>query len=137
MDQLIEEVPAVSGPLKKYRVKRGGVETVMKLSDADAARLGVTAEDAVDGASTIQPVEPVTDDAPDDETGGSDGTADEGSEDGAQGTAPVISEEAGAQQVQPAAAKAPAKKAPAKRQQPAAASKARTAAANKAADGGS
>ncbi len=145
----------MGGPLKKYRVARGGVETVMKLSDADASRLGVKAEDAVDGASTIEPVEPVTGDEPDDETGGSDGTGDG---DGAEVAVPDISEDTGAQQVQPAAdaggdgqtppapapapaadgagAKSAAKKAPAKRQ-PTAANKARTAAATKAADGGS
>jgi hypothetical protein len=73
VDQLIEEVAAVSGPLKKYRVKRGGVETVMKLSDADAERLGVGVDDVVGAASTIQPVEPV-----DDSDGGDgDGSADD------------------------------------------------------------
>jgi hypothetical protein len=108
VDQLIEEVAAVSGPLKKYRVTRGGVETVMKLSDADAARLGVTAQDAVGAASTIQPVEPVGD-GPDD----ADGTPDSG-----DGAGPAV------------------KKAAAKRR-PASANKARTPAENKAADGGS
>ncbi|WP_217545573.1 hypothetical protein [Streptomyces sp. GbtcB6] len=97
----------MSGPLKKYRVRRGDVETVMKLSAADAERLGVGVDDLVDGASTIGPVEPVA-----------DGGADDGNEpDGAQETAAD-----GAQ------AKPPAKKAAAKRQ---------PAAANKAADGGS
>ncbi|WP_143666796.1 MULTISPECIES: hypothetical protein [unclassified Streptomyces] len=51
MDQRIEEVAAVSGPLQKYRVIRGGVETVMKLNDADAARLGLGADDILGSAS--------------------------------------------------------------------------------------
>lgn len=46
----------MSGPLKKYRVKRNGFETVMKLSDDDAKRLGVAPDQAVDAASTIEPV---------------------------------------------------------------------------------
>ncbi|MFJ9234151.1 hypothetical protein ACIRJ3_04090 [Streptomyces anulatus] len=53
MDQRIEEVAAVSGPLKKYRVIRGGVETVMKLNDADAARLGLGADDVL-GSPVLQ-----------------------------------------------------------------------------------
>lgn len=65
VDQFIEEVPAVSGPLKKYRVTRNGVETVMKLSDDDAKRLGVAVEQPADAASTAEPVQPA--DAP--ETG--------------------------------------------------------------------
>lgn len=73
VDQRIEEVAAVSGPLKKYRVKRGGVETVMKLNDADAARLGVGPENVVGAASTIPLVEPV--DKP--EGGDGDGAADD------------------------------------------------------------
>jgi hypothetical protein len=104
VDQRIEEVAAVSGPLKKYRVTRGGVETVMKLNDADAARLGVGPDKAVGEASTIPPVEPV--DEPD--GGDGDGAADE------SGVG------------QPSARKTAAKK------QPASANKARPAAANKA-----
>lgn len=92
VDQLIEEVPAVSGPLKKYRVTRGGVETVMKLSDADAARLGASPDDIVGGVSTIQTVQPV------DEGGADDGPADDG--DAAPGDADGSQ---GAQQVQSAA----------------------------------
>jgi hypothetical protein len=55
-DQLIEEVAAVSGPLKKYRVMRNGFETVMKLSDADAAKLGAGPYQVSDAVSTIEPV---------------------------------------------------------------------------------
>lgn len=73
VDQLIEEVAAVSGPLKKYRVKRGGVETVMKLNEADAKRLGVGAGDVVGAASTIPVVEPVEES----EGGEGDGAADD------------------------------------------------------------
>lgn len=53
VDQRIEEVAAVSGPLQKYRVVRGGVETVMKLNDADAARLGLGAGDVL-GSAVLQ-----------------------------------------------------------------------------------
>ncbi|MEU3507951.1 hypothetical protein ABZ733_08465 [Streptomyces longwoodensis] len=53
----------MSGPLRKYKVKRGGVETVMKLSDDDAKRLGVGVDQAVDAAPTIEPVQPVDDGA--------------------------------------------------------------------------
>jgi len=145
VDQLIEEVPAVSGPLKKYKVTRGGVETVMKLSDDDAKRLGVGPDAALDEVSTIQPVQPVAEDEGD----GDSASSSSGSE-----------EMAVAQQVQPpadssgdgqapaapgdqtqASTPAPAKKAAAKKttakRQPTAANKARTAAPNKAADGGS
>ncbi|MBD9703377.1 hypothetical protein IHE56_15065 [Streptomyces sp. ID01-12c] len=73
MDQLIEEVAAVSGPLQKYRVTRGGVETVMKLNEADAKRLGVGAGDVVGAASTIPVVEPVEEP----EGGDGDGSADD------------------------------------------------------------
>jgi hypothetical protein len=98
VDQLIEEVPAVSGPLKKYKVTRGGVETVMKLNDADAARLGVGADAAVDGsASTIQPIQAAQSET---SSEGDDGTASDGAGDG--GT-PGSGAEAGAQQVQQAA----------------------------------
>lgn len=41
------EVAAVAGPLKKYHVTTPhGVETVMKLNEADAERLGGTLVDA-------------------------------------------------------------------------------------------
>ncbi|MFI9012587.1 hypothetical protein ACIGZI_00975 [Streptomyces griseus] len=43
----------MSGPLQKYRVIRGGVETVMKLNDADAARLGLGANDIL-GSPALQ-----------------------------------------------------------------------------------
>lgn len=59
VDQIIEEVAAVSGPLKKYRVRtQNGVDTVMKLSDADAEKLRGAGSpyEVVDGASTIEPV---------------------------------------------------------------------------------
>lgn len=93
VDQLLEEVAAVSGPLKKYRVTRGGVATVMKLSDADAARLGVSADDVIGGVSTIPPVQLVedgeADDGPADEGGSSDAAP--GDAEGDQGTQPVQS----------------------------------------------
>jgi hypothetical protein len=73
VDQLIEEVAAVSGPLRKYRVKRGGVETVMKLNEAEAKRLGVGADNVVGAASTIPVVEPVEES----EGGDGDGAADD------------------------------------------------------------
>ncbi|MGW0566075.1 hypothetical protein [Streptomyces tauricus] len=50
----------MSGPLKKYRVVRNGFETVMKLSDEDAEKLGAGPYDVV-GASTIEPVTLATD----------------------------------------------------------------------------
>lgn len=57
VDQIIEEVAAVSGPLKKYRVRtQNGVDTVLKLSEADAAKLGDGPYEVADGASTIEPV---------------------------------------------------------------------------------
>lgn len=155
VDQLIEEVPAVSGPLKKYRVTRGGVETVMKLSDADAERLGVGTSDVVGGASTIQPVELVAeseaDDGPADD--GGDGQVAPGDGDGqgaqqvqqaadgggdGQTPSPTVATEGSQQSPTPAPApvkKAAAKKTTAKRQ-PAAENKARPVADNKAADGG-
>lgn len=142
VDQLIEEVPAVSGPLKKYRVTRGGVETVMKLNEDDAKRLGVSADAVIGGASTIQPVQPVADAEADGDSEGDDGAPGD----------PAGGDGAGAQLVQQAAdtgddqtpdaqaAKAetppPAKKTAAKRR-PTSANKARTTSANKAADGGS
>lgn len=139
----------MSGPLKKYRVTRGGVETVMKLSDADAARLGVDVDDVVGGVSTIHPVQPVeggeADDGPADE-----GSAAPGDADGDQGTQQVQSAADGggdgqtpaAADVQqpPTPAPAPAKKTAAKKttakQQTTAPNKAREGAQTKAADGG-
>ncbi|MDX2694955.1 hypothetical protein [Streptomyces ipomoeae] len=89
MDQIIEEVAAVSGPLKKYKVKRGDFVTVMKLSDEDAKKLGVGPDNVVGGASTIQPVQPVED-------------SDDGGE--GDGSAVVVGDAgAGAQPVQPSA----------------------------------
>jgi hypothetical protein len=94
VDQRIEEVAAVSGPLKKYRVKRGGVETVMKLNEADAARLGVGPDNVVGAASTIPLVELV------DEGGDGDGAADDSGDVQAVAAADA---DAGAESVQPAA----------------------------------
>jgi hypothetical protein len=69
-DQLIEEVAAVSGPLKKYRVVRNGFETVMKLSDEDAAKLGALEPYQVsDAVSTIEPVAAAGDDGGEDDGG--------------------------------------------------------------------
>lgn len=48
----------MSGPLKKYRVVRNGFETVMKLSDADAEKLGAGPYQVSDAVSTIEPVQP-------------------------------------------------------------------------------
>lgn len=46
VDERIEEVAAVSGPLHKYKVTwPSGVETVMKLNDEDAAARGLTDAD--------------------------------------------------------------------------------------------
>lgn len=60
VDLNIEEVAAVSGPLKKYRVRTAnGVDTVLKLSEADAAKLGDGPYEVSDAASTIEPVQPV------------------------------------------------------------------------------
>lgn len=150
VDQLIEEVAAVSGPLKKYLVTRGGVQTVMKLSDADAERLGVGVDSVVGGVSTIQPVQLVeegeADDGPADEGASSDAAP--GDAEGDQVTQPVQSAADGggddqapsptptAADVQqpPTVAPAPAKKAAAKRRT-AAEDKARTGAQTKAAGG--
>ncbi|WP_406157770.1 hypothetical protein [Streptomyces canus] len=161
VDQLIEEVPAVSGPLKKYKVTRGGVETVMKLSDDDAKRLGASPDDVVGGVSTIQPVQPVqpvregeADDGPADDGGA--GSTTPGDDEGGQGAqqvqqaadsggdvqAPSPTAAATDDQQAPAApAPAPAQKTVAKKtaakRQPTSANKARTGAETKAADGGS
>lgn len=156
VDQLIEEVAAVSGPLKKYRVTRGGVQTVMKLSDADAARLGVDVDDVVGGVSTIHPVQLVdegeADDGPADD--GGDGDAAPGDDDGDPGAQQVQSAADGGGDGQtpsptpaaadgqqpPTPAPAPVKKAAAKKttakRVASAPNKARTGAQTKAADGG-
>lgn len=151
----------MSGPLRKYKVTRGGVETVMKLNDDDAKRLGVSVDQALDAAPTIQTVELAADEADseaDDGTAGDDATdgadADEGDGDGsvAEGAAAAEAQstpdsggdgQAPAPQDSPkettataTAKKAAAKKTAAKRQ-PASANKARTSAATKATDGGS
>ncbi|MEU1152634.1 hypothetical protein ABZ369_06395 [Streptomyces sp. NPDC005918] len=48
MDQRIEEVAVVGGPLKKYRVtSASGAESVVKYNQADAGRLGLTDADLV------------------------------------------------------------------------------------------
>lgn len=96
VDLRIEEVAAVSGPLAKYRVTRGGVETVMKLNEADAARLGVGPADVVGAASTIPLIEPVDEG----EGGDGDGTADDSG--GVQSVA-AADAGAGAEPVQSAA----------------------------------
>ncbi|MFJ1657163.1 hypothetical protein [Streptomyces anthocyanicus] len=130
VDQLIEEVPAVSGPLKKYRVTRNGVETLMKLSDADAKRLGLGVDQAADAASTIEPVELADDGAQEAQQPSTEAPAE------ADTAAPPETPESGEQRedTSPAASEP---KTPAKRRT-GAANKARTAAttANKAADGG-
>jgi hypothetical protein len=155
VDQLIEEVPAVSGPLKKYKVTRGGVETVMKLSDDDAKRLGASPDDVVGGVSTIQPVQLVqeseADDGPADDGGDSSTTPgdDVGGQSAQQvqqaadssGDSRAPSPTPAAPDEQATAAPAPAQKTAAKKtaakRQPTSANKARTAAETKAADGGS
>lgn len=96
VDLRIEEVAAVSGPLAKYRVTRGGVETVMKLNEADAKRLGVGPADVVGAASTIPLIQPV------DESDGGDG---DGAADDSGDVQAVAAADAGAgaEPVQPAA----------------------------------
>lgn len=145
VDQLIEEVPAVSGPLKKYKVTRGGVETVMKLSDDDAKRLGVGADAALDGASTIEPVQPVADQT-DSDGEAADGTGNSGTPDGGDvaGAQPVqqAADSGGDGQTPDPQAKAAdsppaAKKTAAPKRRTASENKARTPSATKAADGGS
>jgi len=52
---MIEEVAAVSGPLKKYRyASEAGHETVLKLNEADAARYGLTDDDLVSDPSAAE-----------------------------------------------------------------------------------
>ncbi len=96
VDQRIEEVAAVSGPLKKYRVKRGSFVTVMKLNEADAKRLGAGPDDVVGAASTIPLIKPV------DESDGGDG---DGAADDSGDVQAVAAADtgAGAEPVQPAA----------------------------------
>jgi hypothetical protein len=56
VDERIEEVAAVGGPLKKYEVTTpSGVKTTMKLNEADARRLGVVDEpEQVDTDTTAE-----------------------------------------------------------------------------------
>jgi hypothetical protein len=55
VDQNIEEVAAVSGPLKKYRyTSEAGHETVLKLNAADAERHGLTDDDLVEAAPAAE-----------------------------------------------------------------------------------
>ncbi|WP_030569592.1 hypothetical protein [Streptomyces aureocirculatus] len=119
VDQRIEEVAAVSGPLKKYKVRRGDFTTVMKLSDEDAERLGVGPADVVGAASTIQPVT-----APD-----------EGQAHAPDGRREGTAEGAPADEAAAATAGESEREAPAKRRA-GSANKARTSASTKAADGG-
>lgn len=56
VDAHIMEVAAVGGPLRKYRYTSGsGHETVLKLSDRDAARLKLTEDDLLDDAPPPDP----------------------------------------------------------------------------------
>jgi len=53
--QDIEEVAAMSGPLRKYRyVSAGGSESVLKLSAEDAERHGLSDEDLAESGSTAK-----------------------------------------------------------------------------------
>lgn len=55
VDQNIEEVAAVSGPLKKYRyTDDAGHQTVLKLNTADAERQGLTDEDLAEAAPVAE-----------------------------------------------------------------------------------
>lgn len=55
VDQNIEEVAAVGGPLKRYRyTSPSGVATVMKFNEADAERYGLTDDDLVDAAPAAE-----------------------------------------------------------------------------------
>lgn len=63
VDQTIEEVAAVSGPLKKYQVTLpNGAETVMKLSAADAERRGLTDADLAPETGAEHGSQPADDD---------------------------------------------------------------------------
>ncbi|MEU9134597.1 hypothetical protein AB0D33_01280 [Streptomyces sp. NPDC048404] len=122
----------MSGPLKKYRVVRNGFETVMKLSDEDAAKLGALAPYQVsDAVSTIEPVTAVGDDGGDESGDPADTTGAVVSEDPGDGQSEVKTEGDGDGQ----AVTAEPVPAPAKRRS-SGPNKARTSAANKAADGG-
>jgi len=157
-DQLIEEVAAVSGPLKKYKVVRNGFATVMKLSDEDAAKLGAGPYQVSDAVPTIEPVTTADDNGDEGASGAphsaAAATTDTGaavSEDltvGITGEEPVqqspVSEGDGQTEAKAAddgqaatASKSMTAKAPTRKRAPTAANKARTGSANKAADGGS
>lgn len=61
VDSILEEVAAVSGPLKKYRyINDAGHETVLKLNGPDAERYGLTDDDLVESGSAEKaaPAEP-------------------------------------------------------------------------------
>lgn len=166
VDLNIEEVAAVSGPLKKYRVRtKNGVDTVLKLSAADAAKLGNGPYEVSDAASTIEPVLPADSGEPSgaaaamadagvtvseglitglpaqetEQASGADGQT-EGNPPAAagipdDGQGEVSPDEDGDIQGAPAE-QAPAPKAPARKRASAAANKARGGAANKAAGSG-
>ncbi|MDX3294613.1 hypothetical protein PV569_12945 [Streptomyces scabiei] len=92
VDQRIEEVTAVSGPLKKYWFTRGdGVKTVLKLNDADAARQGLGPDDLFQKDSLAGPAT---------DGGDGDGAADDSGDVQAVAAADAGS---GAEPVQPAA----------------------------------
>lgn len=59
VDERIEEVAAVGGPLKKYRVTSPtGVETVMKLNTTDAEARGLGEDDLADAEPEEKAAEP-------------------------------------------------------------------------------
>lgn len=63
VDQRIEEVAVVGGPLKKYRVRTSsGAESVVKYNAADAERLGLGEADLVPEQEVVTDVQ-----LPDDE----------------------------------------------------------------------
>ncbi|WP_411102447.1 hypothetical protein [Streptomyces sp. cmx-4-9] len=56
---MIEEVSAMSGPLKKYRyTSPGGSESVLKLSTEDAEKHGLSDEDLVESGSSAKAATP-------------------------------------------------------------------------------
>ncbi|MGK5729721.1 hypothetical protein [Streptomyces sp. URMC 124] len=57
---LPEEVAVVGGPLKKYRIRTAGTETVMKFNDADAAARGLTDADLADAPKPEGAAEPAS-----------------------------------------------------------------------------
>lgn len=64
VDERIEEVAAVGGPLKKYEVTtQSGVTTTMKLSEEDAKRMGVLDSGTDDGTAADQREAPAEDTA--------------------------------------------------------------------------